>query len=246
MKKRGRKNLTTESFIDKARSIHFGRFNYSHVNYIDSKTKVDIICNSCGNMFQQRPQDHLHGYGCPYCAGKKLTTDDFINRSVEIHCDKYDYSRVKYTKATDKVCIKCNDCCYTFFTTPHDFLRCRGCPRCASSKLERSIEKYLTDNNIFYVKQQRFSWLLSENGYPMKLDFYLPEYKTALECQGKQHFINTPWFDTIEQQQARDNLKFNLCKKHGIKVIYVTNVKLPEYPYEVVRTKNQLKQCLGQ
>jgi len=42
-------------------------FDYSLIEYLHSKKKVKIICNKCKNIFEQKPNDHLSGYGCPVC-----------------------------------------------------------------------------------------------------------------------------------------------------------------------------------
>jgi len=57
---------TLENFIEKAKKVHNCTYDYSKVNYIDSKTKVIIICSEHGE-FKQRPALHLFGSGCPVC-----------------------------------------------------------------------------------------------------------------------------------------------------------------------------------
>lgn len=39
------RRLTTEEFIKKAQTIHGDTYDYSKVNYIDSHSKVCIICH---------------------------------------------------------------------------------------------------------------------------------------------------------------------------------------------------------
>ena len=56
----------TEEFIKKASKIHFNKYNYSKVNYINNNTKVEIICPEHGS-FLQIPANHLSGQGCPKC-----------------------------------------------------------------------------------------------------------------------------------------------------------------------------------
>lgn len=41
-------SLTTEEFIQRAKTIHGNSFDYSKVNYINSSTKVEIICPKHG------------------------------------------------------------------------------------------------------------------------------------------------------------------------------------------------------
>ena len=59
--------LTTEEFIAKAKAVHGDRYDYSKVEYVDSKTKVCIICKEHGE-FWQRPSHHTNGHGCTKCA----------------------------------------------------------------------------------------------------------------------------------------------------------------------------------
>ncbi len=63
----GTKKLTTIEFINKANDIHNNKYDYSLVEYINNKTKVKIICPEHG-IFEQKPNDHLSGYGCPKCS----------------------------------------------------------------------------------------------------------------------------------------------------------------------------------
>lgn len=61
------KRLTQEEFITKAYSIHGTKYNYILVNYINSKTPVQIICYKHG-IFKQIANHHLSGSGCPQCS----------------------------------------------------------------------------------------------------------------------------------------------------------------------------------
>lgn len=57
------------SYVEKANLIHNHRYNYSKINYINSMTKIIIICNEHGD-FTQTPNKHLIGRGCPKCGNK--------------------------------------------------------------------------------------------------------------------------------------------------------------------------------
>jgi len=62
----GNKKYTTEEFIKKATKIHNNRYDYSLVDYINTNTKVKIICKKHG-IFEQTPKKHLKGQECPKC-----------------------------------------------------------------------------------------------------------------------------------------------------------------------------------
>lgn len=61
---------TTETFIKKATEKYGNKYTYDKVNYINSQTKVCIICLEHGE-FYVRPADYLRGYGCPKCSNIK-------------------------------------------------------------------------------------------------------------------------------------------------------------------------------
>jgi hypothetical protein len=58
---------TKEDFIREAKEVHGDKYDYSKVEYINSKTKVCIICPEHGE-FWQIPYDHLKGCGCQKCG----------------------------------------------------------------------------------------------------------------------------------------------------------------------------------
>lgn len=53
-------------FVEKANNVHFNKYDYSKVDYINSKTKVCIICPIHGEFFQI-PNSHIRGHGCQKC-----------------------------------------------------------------------------------------------------------------------------------------------------------------------------------
>lgn len=59
----------TEDFIAKAKEIQNVVYDYSLVDYKNSHTKVTIKCPDCG-PFEQTPNSHLCGRGCPTCINK--------------------------------------------------------------------------------------------------------------------------------------------------------------------------------
>jgi hypothetical protein len=43
--------VTTETFIEKAKSIHNDKYDYSKVNYLSNRHPVEIICPTHGSFF---------------------------------------------------------------------------------------------------------------------------------------------------------------------------------------------------
>ena len=63
--------LSTEEWILRAEKIHQQKFDYNLVEYKNSKCKVHIKCKKCNDIFIQRADHHLRGYGCPFCKESK-------------------------------------------------------------------------------------------------------------------------------------------------------------------------------
>ena len=93
--------ISQNKFIEKSIIKHGGKYDYSKVNYINSRTKVIIICPIHGE-FEQTPNSHLSGSGCKKCQYQKIsndrlkTTQEFIENASKIYNYFYDYSKVDY------------------------------------------------------------------------------------------------------------------------------------------------------
>ncbi|MCD8206614.1 MAG: hypothetical protein LUD72_01610 [Bacteroidales bacterium] len=82
-KKRGEAQRgTCESFKEKAMRLHGDKYNYDDVRYVDSATKVWIHCNQCGINFEQTPNHHLNGCGCPACAFRNSRGEEEVAEYV--------------------------------------------------------------------------------------------------------------------------------------------------------------------
>ena len=238
--KRGKsRQHNTKWFIEESRKIHGDKYDYSKSEYKTLFTDICIICPIHGE-FWQKPVNHINAkHGCPKCGGtNKLTTEHFIEQARKIHGDKYDYSKVEYKGNKTKVNIIC-PMHGEFWQKPNSHLLGHGCPKCKSSHLEREFRLFLEKNNIEYEEQKTFEWLKYKQ--IQFLDFYLPKYNIAIECQGEQHFKKSGWGkgNNGEKVIKRDLNKQKLCHEHGIKILYYSNLDI-EYPYQVFEDKNEL------
>ena len=133
--------FTTEQFIEKAIKIHGDKYDYSLSEYVGIFIKVKILCKKHNIVFEQTPKEHLIGNGCKKCAIEytsdlqRCSYDNFVEKSIKIHSDKYDYTLVEYINAHTKVKIICKECGTHFEQTPKDHItkKC-GCPNCVKNK----------------------------------------------------------------------------------------------------------------
>lgn len=137
---------TINSFIFKSREIHGDKYDYSKVNYINTRTNVCIICPEHGE-FWQNPKTHMEGSGCPLCSKQsfnhphKLTQEEFVNRSNKIHNNKYDYTNAAFKNIREKVIITCpihGD----FEQTPKRHMNGQGCPLCGKEISQKRCGDY--------------------------------------------------------------------------------------------------------
>ena len=219
---------TREEFIRDAINVHGNKYNYDKVEFVDTKTKVIITCPIHGD-FSMTPNNHTSlKRGCPNCARERSrkeqtdTLEGFITKAKEVHGDKYNYDKVIYVNRHTPVIITCpihGD--FPQFPTNH--LSGSGCQKCRQSHLENEVMRLMEKNCILFDTQKKFPWLMSSKNYPMKLDFYLPQYNIAIECQGIQHYKVNGFFTEkrVSYSKELDKLKYNLCKEHGIKLYYI-------------------------
>lgn len=223
-----------ETFIKQANEIHGNKYSYNNVKYYNNKTSIVVTCKIHGD-FSITPLNFIHGeQGCPICGKEKSITsrtyndDDFIIKANNVHNNKYDYSKVKYVNSNEKVIIICPKH-GEFKQEPSNHLFGHGCNKCRSSHLERKMRKILIENNIEHIEQYKEKWLGR-----MSLDFYLPDYNVAIECQGKQHFGVGGWSkeDELVKIKNRDKIKKELCEQNNIEMIYYSDLNI-KYPYKV-------------
>ena len=238
---------TLETFIEKAKEKHGDSFDYSHVVYVNSTTKVDIICNTCGEIFRQTPAKHVFGRGCPHCANKvrgyKSRNDfqDVIDRAISIHGDKYTYLEMFYKdegggKTRAQLSIKCNKCGSVFEQAVRDHLRkggkATGCPHCAklTSRLEEEVFEFIKQFCPDAVQSDRTVLEGKE------LDIYIPGKHLAVEVNGVY------WHNDKQKDKRYHFNKFVACKEKGIRLIQIT-----DYEWSNDRTKFEkiIKHALG-
>jgi len=138
---------TTIEFIRKAKEIHGNKYDYRETKYVDCSTDIKIFCKNHKGSFYQNPSHHLEGHGCALCAGsKKYTTEEFIEKAIEVHGDKYDYKYVDYKGREVIVKIFCKKHKKFFYQKPCHHIRGSGCKDCGK---EISIRKQSKSQDDF-------------------------------------------------------------------------------------------------
>jgi hypothetical protein len=220
--------------------LDFSKTKYSEH---DEKYRIRVMCPKHGEQLINY-YNLINGQGCYYCGRETIafkntiTNEELIRRGKEIFGEEYTYEHLDMYNRDEngKITITCpkhGD----FKILPTNFFRGVGCPVCAESSLEGEMRRFLEDNNVEFVPYKKFDWLGKQH-----LDFYLPEYNVAIECQGGQHFKPVDVFggdDGFAKTVALDMKKKKLCKENGVKIFYYANERY-NFPYKVFMKKERL------
>ena len=76
------RKLTQDEVLEKFVSVHGDRYDYSLVEYVQAHAKVAILCKDHGG-FDQTPNSHWHGSGCPTCSGNYADLNTFLTKSAK-------------------------------------------------------------------------------------------------------------------------------------------------------------------
>lgn len=180
------KKFTNEQFIKKAIETHGDKYDYSLVNYVNSETKVDIICKT-HNIFKQIPSNHLVGRGCRQCGinssaiKHSLIDGKFIEKAKEIHGDRYDYSEVDYIGIKDKVEIICKEHgLYTQIASIH--LQGSGCIKCSSDDKRQTKAEFIEKAEKVHGDKYDYSLI----------KYYRNDKKVEIICRQHEVFSQSP------------------------------------------------------
>ena len=232
--------LTKDEFIKKANEVHKNLYNYSKVKYLNYKTKIEIICKEHGSFFQT-PNNHLGGKGCKECGmistsnhiyeNCSSNTEDFIQKSKELHGDIYDYSKVEYVNNSTQVEIKCEEH-GSFLQNPRDHLKGHGCHICGllkarhfleTSKLEEDFVDFIRS---FYTGEVVTS--VRDIIPPMELDIFVPSLNLAIE------FNDGYWHSERFKDKNYHLHKYNLCTDKNIRLISI-------WEWEYLKNKDKIE-----
>lgn len=146
--------VSRHAFIEFSKEIHGDFYDYSGVDYINSRTPVKIICPLHGD-FMKMPTLHTNrSSGCYECHIEslikpqevkvnhfdKFDTAYFISRASEVHENFYLYDGVNYKNNSTNVLITCpvhGD----FKQKPSVHLNGSGCTECRKDILRKKYQK---------------------------------------------------------------------------------------------------------
>lgn len=156
------RKTTTKEFITNARRIHKSRYSYDRTIYKNRCTKVIITCSVHGD-FNQAPNNHIRGNGCPDCVtNKKLTTEQFTEKASKVHKGRYSYDKTIYTNAHTKVIITCGKH-GDFHQAPNNHLQGQGCSDCKHDRLRMTTEEFKLNARKIHHEKYSYEKIIYKN-----------------------------------------------------------------------------------
>lgn len=200
------KRCTTDEFVTKSKKLFGDLYDYKNVNYVNNKTKVELICKEHGSFFV-RPDSHLcKSYGC-YLCGKintsiKNRNNNWLYDFEIIHGDRYDYSKVEYISNKKKVEIICKEH-GSFFMKPNSHTtQKQGCYRC--SRKYNDKETFIESSVTIFGKTYDYS----------KVEYICSHTKVELICKEHNSFFICPKEHINQKQGCPKCGKVSMSNKH--------------------------------
>ena len=230
---------TNELFISKAIAIHGDRYDYSEIEYVNSRQKIKIICKIHG-AFLQAPFSHLRGKNCQKCGRearsafkRKKMAKEFEGKARAVHGDEYDYSKTLYRSVREKVTIVCK-IHGEFKQNPEVHLLGHRCKRCAEAgKNKKSEEDWLQDFDL--VHKGKYDYLPFPNALSKdKITIICPKH--GIFRQGLQNHASGKGCSMCGFEKRNEGLR--LDKSEIINRCTEIHNGIYEYPWENVEYRN--------
>ena len=152
---------TTETFIKKCKELHNNKYDYSLVEYKNTKSKVKIICPVHG-IFEQNAGSHLLGYGCSKCGRDVIrkSTQELVEQLKQLYGDYYNYSLVKWNGRENKIKIICPKHGVQSINTRYALRGNMCCKECYFDTKRLTQEEFIEKAN--YIHNNQFDYSLSK------------------------------------------------------------------------------------
>lgn len=242
--------MPVAEFYKKVSEVHKGFYTYPEKTYTNMTTKIAVECPLHGT-YTITPLKHYYSrQGCPVCGtekrGKRKTPVNvgalaaktsikkhaliLTERAQAIHGNAYDYSKVDYTGAKNKITIMCKTHGEFQQTPDKHIYAAQGCPHCGQkSKGEEAVAKFLS---LFTTVQRRDRSIVT----PKELDIVLPEHNIAIEFCGAYYHSHGDVEDE-RKNKTRHFDKYSDVQNAGYRLITI-------FDYEWEQRQKVIKRLL--
>ncbi len=205
-------------------------------------SKYQWKCGKCGHVWEAPANNVKRGTWCRSCQYTQLSSQfrtpycEIVTLAKKVGVIKTGYKGVflasedEYNATRHPTAHKfqweCGKCGNIFKMDIDHVKRPQWCPKCVEGESEQVCREFF--ERIFKLKfpKRNPEWLLNPlSEGRMHFDGYNKRLQLAFEFNGPQHYIYYPKYhkkyEDFIQQQERDIIKAELCKKHGIILIVI-------------------------
>lgn len=188
--------LTTDEFIEKAKTKFGNKYDYSKTVYTRKGNPLTITC-PVHHDFEIRPEAHLWSrHGCPKCdfeIPRAIKKKKVLEKANKIHNRKYDYSKVCYVNVNDPVEIVCPTHGSFWQTLCIHTSSGSGCPKCARENDKLTTEQFIERSKLVHGNRYNYS----------KVQYHTNVSMVTITCPEHGDFV----------QRAGSHLAGSKCKK---------------------------------
>lgn len=187
---------STEKVIEELYEVCGNEYDFSNINYINTKTEIEVICKTHGS-FMKKPCELLQGRACKKCGNTKSTNKTkFIEEAIKVYGNKDDYEITNIISSKEKIQIRCTKHDYTFQKDIQTYLAGYGCPKC-------SAENYRKIRALPKEEYYRRANEAHDNKYTYTDDYITSQYAITFYC--KEH--------GRQRRNSFDHLRGAGCRK---------------------------------
>ena len=201
---------------------------------------VCIICKEHGEFFQ-RALGHIRKNGCSKCSNTyQYTNEEFIEKANQVHKNKFEYTKTKYSSCNKKVIIICKNH-GEFSQTASLHLHGHGCPKCAfefiSVNNKHTLEEFVNKAKLVHGDKYSYENVIYE-GSKKNVNINFKVHGSFMQCPAS-HLTGYGCMPCANIQISKMNLK---TKEQFIKKAIEVRGNL--YNYEKVIYKGYLEDVI--
>ena len=224
--KQEEKSCGIEEFIRKSKLIHEDRIDYQFVKYVNTYTKVKLMCNTHNIIFEQTPDSNIRsGSGCKQCIKEKYcNTNKFIQKCINKFGYKYDYSQVCYSGTNSIIKVICPE--HGLFERKAYLFLLSGCSKCnmfltQDEFIERSNlihnNKYSYDKSIYVnTKEKLIITCKIHDDFSQKPNSHMNGQGCPTCGLNSVSHLENKWLDTLKISNENRQYKIELNNKKYI------------------------------
>ena len=233
-------NIDCKTCLDKSFASHKQSIFWSYINKISPRSvfkssdkKYLFNCDKCGHEFEIKLSYISNNKSwCSYCTSRKLCDKSdcklCLDKSFASHPRAIFWSE-KNENINPRNVFKNSNYKYWFYCGKgHEFETILGsisnmnswCPFCIN-KTEAILYDKIIQTYTSIIRQFKQDWCKNKNNNYLSFDFCIPEHKSIIELDGRQHFTQVRNWSSPEEQFENDKYKEKCANDNGYSTIRI-------------------------